>query len=182
LASPARTVAYRVGQVLRGFRTTIPGDDAATVRALLTDDELALFLRMHARDRVHAICVMRRLAGEGIAGEGLDHEAASRDLLAAALLHDIAKGSPRLWERSLFAIVESLSLRALDRLAARDGMRWRRAMWALRYHPAAGAALLREAGSAGRVIELVAHHTERSSPRAGSDAELAALIAADGAC
>jgi hypothetical protein len=173
LGNPARAAAYRVGQVLRGFRTTIPGDDAADVQALLTGAELALFLRMHARDRVHAICVMRRLEHEG---------AASRDLLAAGLLHDIAKGNPRLWERSFFAIVESLSPRALDRIAARDGMRWRRAMWALLHHPAVGAALLSEAGSTGRVVELVAHHTERTGPRARSDSELASLITADGAC
>ncbi|MEE8422511.1 MAG: HD domain-containing protein [Dehalococcoidia bacterium] len=173
MANLAGAVAHRVGQVLRGLRTTIPGDDAAAVRALLSTAELTLFLGMHPRDRVHAICVMRLLEGEG---------AASHHLLAAGLLHDVAKGQPRLWDRTLFAIVESLSLRAVDRLAARDGMRWRRAMWALRHHPSAGAALLREAGSSERVVELVAHHIERGGTLASSDSELASLIAADGAC
>lgn len=171
LANPLATARYRVGQVLRGLRTTIGAADAERVRELLTSAELALFLRMHARDRTHSICVMRRLERAG----------GSRELLAAALLHDVAKGQPRVWERALFAILESISLRLVDRLASARGMRWRRAIWALRHHAREGAELLRRADSSERVRVLVERHTERP-PADQANVELALLIAADGAC
>lgn len=157
--------------MLRGLKTTIEAEDAEAVRSLLTSTELELFLRMLPRDRKHSICVMRRL----------EQAEGSKDLLVAALLHDIAKGRPRVWDRALFAILESVSLRLVDRLASSHGMRWRRVMWALRHHAAAGAELLRRSGSSERVLKLVERHTERG--RTGEvDRELARLIAADGAC
>jgi len=171
LANPLATARYRVGQVLRGLRTAIGAADAKRVRELLTNAELELFLRMHARDRTHSICVMRRLERDG----------GSRQLLAAALLHDIAKGQPRVWERALFAILESIPLRLIDRLASARGMRWRRTIWALRHHAREGAELLRQAGSSEALRELVERHTVRP-PADEADVELALLIAADGAC
>lgn len=171
MADPLSTARYRVGQVLRGLRTTIEAADAAAVRSLLTPAELQLFLHMHPRDRKHSVCVMRRL----------EEHAGSRALLVAALLHDVAKGRPRVWERALFTVLEAVSPRLVERLAARRGMRWRRALWALRHHAQAGAELLREGGSAEAVIALVRGHSERDRPHQ-PDSELARLIAADGAC
>ncbi len=171
MADPLSAVRYRLGQVLRGLRTAIEPADASAVRSLLTDRELALFLNMHPHDRKHSICVMRRL----------ERSEGSRQLLAAALLHDIAKGWPWLWERVLFALLERISSRLVDRVASQSGMRWRRTTWALHHHAQTGATLLRRAGSSERVIALVERHTERGRP-AEDDPELARLIAADGAC
>ena len=84
MANPLATARYRVGQVLRGLRTTIGPADAEAFATLLTSAELELFLRIHPRDRTHSICVMRELARDG----------GSRPWLAAALLHDVAKGQP----------------------------------------------------------------------------------------
>lgn len=171
MANPLAVAAYRVGQVLRGLKTTIEAEDAAAVRSLLTSAELEFFLCMQPRDRKHSICVMRRL----------QQAASAEHLLAAALLHDIAKGRPRVRERALFAVLESLSLRLVDRLTSAHGMRWRREIWALRHHAREGAELLRGAGSSERTVELVARHTERVRTDE-PDRELARLIAADGAC
>ncbi|MEE8336870.1 MAG: HD domain-containing protein [Dehalococcoidia bacterium] len=171
MADPLSTARYRVGQVLRGLRTTIEAADATAVRSLLTPAELQLFLRMHPRDRKHSICVMRRL--EAAAG--------SQALLVAALLHDVAKGRPRVWERALFTVLEAVSPRLVERLATQRGMRWRRALQAMRHHAQAGAELLRESSSTEAVIELVRRHSGRDRPHQ-PDGELARLIAADGAC
>jgi hypothetical protein len=164
---------YRFGQVLRGIRTTIPAVDAADVGAMLTREELALFLASHSRDRVHSIRVMRWL---------WHHASPSDELIAAALLHDVSKGQPSVLDRSVFAVLEALSLRLTDRVAAEHGIAWRRRMWQLRHHPRIAADALRLAGSEARVIELVELHAARRSAQAGSDADLALLITADGAC
>src|SRR5690348_7796749 len=69
-------------------------DDYAFARAHLPNGPLwRLFEAQHPRDIVHAVATARWLAGRG-------HTDA--DLLAAALLHDIGKGSQRPVDRVAF--------------------------------------------------------------------------------
>jgi hypothetical protein len=180
-----RRARYRARQLLWGLRSAIDPDDAREVRELLSSAELPLFLRMEPRDRRHSLLVMRRLAREGIpsthgaADAGADP--AGRDLLVAALLHDVGKGRLALWHRVIYVPLHAAVPPLLDRLA-REGSGWRGALWRLRHHAPLSAALLREARSAERVVELVERHlTPPAAARAAGDAELLALIAADSA-
>ncbi len=185
LAWLARRARYRARQVLWGLRSAIAPDEARAVRELLSAAELPLFVRMEPRDRRHSLLVMRRLARVGVAAmrgdAGASASPAGRELLVAALLHDIGKGRLALWHRVLYVPLHATSTGLLDRLA-REGRGWRGALWRLRHHARIGGALLREAGSAPRVVELVERHlTPPVAARAAGDAELVALIAADGA-
>jgi hypothetical protein len=164
--------AYRSGQFFRGFRWALGPQEISTVCSLLTERELLLFTAMQGRDRRHSMDMVR----------WLEHHAsgsASDDLLAAALLHDVGKGSLVVWDRVAFVLLGALSP-SLRRWASRpDGWRWQRALWRLEYHAGLGAEMLVAAGSRRRVVDLVARHKDTS---AGGDEELALLLAADGAC
>lgn len=174
ILSGLRRPAYRVRKVLRGFRPALSASEATAVRALLSEPELQLFLDMEARDRRHAVDVVRWLRA---------HTDPSHALLAAALLHDVGKGPLRLWHRVAFALLEAALPPLLERIAAPRGARWRRALWTLRHHPRLGAHLLSEAGTRAEIVELVARHTERAAPAsAAAGTELAWLIVADHAC
>ena len=168
-----RSPGARVRKTLRGFWPSISVDEACAVRALLGARELALFLDMEPRDRRHSVDLMRWLR---------ERTQASDALLAAALLHDVAKGPLRLGERIVFSLLEGLAPALVDRLSRERGPGWRRALWTLRHHARLGAALLVDAGTRPRVVELVARHSERGAgARSEADGELSWLRAADSA-
>ena len=161
----------RVRKTLRGFWPSLSAAEAGDVRALLSARELALFLGMEARDRRHSADVMRWLR---------ERTQPSEALLAAALLHDVAKGPLRLGERIAFSLLAARSPALVDRLARERGPRWRRAFWTLRHHARLGAALLVDAGTRPRVVELVARHSRRGDGvPSEADGELSWLMAAD---
>lgn len=164
---------YRVGQVLGGFRTAVDPEDARRIVALLSEAELQLFLSMRPRDRRHGAETLRhaeRLSADQPA-------APSRELLIAALLHDVGKGPLRVEDRVTYVLLRAISPRLVDRLARAEGLRWRGALWRLRYHAEVGAAQLSAIGSAPRVVELTALHHDDPVP--SDDAELAWLLEAD---
>ena len=160
-------VRYRARQFFGGFLATLTPEELAFVRGVLTCGELALFADMHARDQRHSVNVA--LALRDAPGE------ASRDLLAAALLHDIGKGDLFVGERVAYVLLHAVSPRLVG-LVGRAGARGRDGLWRLGHHARLGAERLIEEGSSPRVIELVATHVDGDASR---DAELARLQAAD---
>lgn len=140
------------------------------VRALLNPRELRLFLALEPRDRRHSYQVLRWL--EVTSGPTPPSEV----LRKAALLHDVGKGQLWVWDRAAYVLLEAVSPRLVDLLAAQAGARWRRALWQLRHHADLGARVLAEAGSEPRVVALVRAHTDRA---AAADPDLARLIEAD---
>lgn len=163
-------VRYRARQFFDGFETALAPDDAREVRALLTNNELRLFLHMERRDRRHSLAVLRAIE------QATAPEAPSDDLRVAALLHDVGKGDLFVIERIAFVILEGVSPRLVDRVGSADAPRWRRGLWQLRHHATLGADRLTVAGSRPRVIALVARHTQAE---AGGDVDLERLMRAD---
>ncbi len=145
-----------------------PSDaDLALAREYLADGLLALFAAQEPRDQRHSAGTARWLLERGHDG--------NRDLLAAALLHDVGKGAQRTRDR----VAHVLTGWAPDALAASAGSRFemRRAIARSRAHSERGADLLTDAGAPVRVIEW----TRRHHRPAGRDAMLALLQRADGA-
>ncbi len=82
---------HRVEQFLGHVRASVTPAETATARRLLPDAAWPLFAAMPVADRRHALDVVGRLMAAGVDDP---------DLLAAALLHDAAKGHRmRLWHR-----------------------------------------------------------------------------------
>lgn len=174
----ARRVRYRTRQVLWGLPSGIAPADAESVRELLSPAEFALFVAMESRDRTHAVRTLNRL--DRGAGAGDRHAAPAGDLRVAALVHDVGKGRLALGHRVAYVLLHAASPALLDRLARR-GRGWRGALWRIRHHALLGGGLLREAGSAPRVVELVERHTAPPGEVcAAGDADLALLVTADG--
>src|SRR5438270_12316119 len=88
------TVAYRLGQVRQqlGFVRSLSPEDHAEVARWLPTSALPLFEMMSNADQQHSLRVCRGLQARGCT---------ERDLLAAALLHDVGKAEGRVpfWTR-----------------------------------------------------------------------------------
>ncbi|HRC61989.1 MAG: HD domain-containing protein [Dehalococcoidia bacterium] len=169
------SAAYRSGQFFRGFRWALRPDEVSRVCGLLNERERLLFSAMQGRDRRHSMDMVRWLERRG-AAKGTPPSA---DLLAAALLHDVGKGSLIVWDRVAFVLLGACSIRLRRSLERERGWRWQQALWRLEHHAGLGAELLEGSGTRPRVVELVRRHKD---PGADGDTELSALMAADGAC
>ncbi|MFN0147483.1 MAG: hypothetical protein ACKVT1_13300 [Dehalococcoidia bacterium] len=127
----------------------------------------ALFEGQHPRDIRHSAATARWL---------LDRGHSDRDLILAALLHDVAKGAQRRGDRVVHVVAGAAGAGAL--LAnQRSRFEMRRALHRSLHHAEAGARLLDAAGAPARAAMLTRLH---HSP-AGDDPVLALLIEADAA-
>lgn len=147
--------------------------EVRAIRELLSPAELLLFAAMEPRDRRHSVNVLRYIEARA---EG---EAPSKELRAAALLHDAGKGPLLALERVAYVLLEAVSPRLVEAIGRPEGPRWRQGLWRLRHHAGLGANLLMASGSSPRVVSLVARHLEGDP---ASDEELRLLREADRAC
>ncbi len=142
--------------------------DLELARDCLTSDLLALFTAQEPRDQRHAAGTARWLIERG---HDRDH-----DLLVAALVHDVGKGSQRTRDRVAHVVTGWVRVGA-GVAAPASRFEMRRAIARSRAHSEHGADLLVAAGASPRVVELTRLH-HRS---AGQDAMLALLQRADAA-
>lgn len=126
--------------------------DDAWARQRLAPAEYALFERLPPEERTHGVAVAKCLAKA---------RPDDRDLLAAALLHDVGKlGTPRgAVVRALTHVLPPSGAAPEPRLDGLAGARQARV-----HHAAYGAELLRRAGSSARVVALVARHHAVADP------------------
>lgn len=155
-------MGHRVAQFIGHLTARVDPGEIERARPLLPDTAWALFAGMPTADRRHALDVAARLAA---AGER------DPDLLAAALLHDAAKGHRmRLWHRVAGVLLELLAPRALARLASADQRSWRYPFHLYLHHAALSADAAIAAGCSPRVAALIRGSTEPG------DASLAAAL------
>jgi hypothetical protein len=123
---------------------------------------------MPVADRRHALDVVDKLLAAG-------HD--DPDLLAAALLHDAAKGHRmRLWHRASGVLLESVAPRLLRRLASDDPSSRRHPFHLYLHHDRLSADLAVRAGCARRVEAFIIGEVDETDARL-----LAALKDADDA-
>jgi len=162
MSSP-RTL-YRARQFWGALRPRVRASETEEAARFLGPDLFALFSAMTARDQRHAVDVHSRLRDGGCDDP---------DILAAALLHDVGKGSRiKLWHRVVYVVLTVVHPSLVSRL--RGGIA------TLRDHSELGAQLLAQAAASPEVVRLVREH-ERPH-RAPGDGRLAILRAADDAC
>src|SRR5512141_1197291 len=151
----------------RQFRAHLGARVAAEERTVLTawarPAELALFDAMHVADRRHGLDVVAHLRRAGVA---------DRDVLAAGLLHDCAKGDTGVGPRVAWSLGEALGPWVVT--AARRVPGWRPALDRLRDHAEASASMVEAAGLPPRAVDLVRHQAEPRDPEFGH-----AFLAAD---
>lgn len=138
---------HRVAQFVSHVRARVSPEEEALARRVLPARAWELFAAMPVADRRHALDVVAMLR----AGS-LDDP----DVLAAALLHDVAKGHRmRLWHRVAGVLLEAFAPGLLRRLASPDPGSWRHPFHLYLHHDALSADLAEAAGCAPRVAGLI---------------------------
>lgn len=127
--------------------------ERAAVAAWLAPAELALFDAMHVADRRHGLAVVAHLRRAGVT---------DRDVLAAGLLHDCAKGDAGLLPRVAWSLGEGLGP-WVHHLAARVPG-WAPVLARLEDHAEASARLLAAAGLPAAAVDLVRHQAAPRDP------------------
>ena len=125
--------------------------------AWLRPPELELFDAMHVADRRHGLDVVRVLRRSGVT---------DRDVLAAGLLHDCAKGDTGALPRIAWSLGEAFGpwVHTIARLVPG----WGRALERLRDHADASADLVAHAGLPAFAVDLVRHQAAPRDPRYGA--------------
>lgn len=152
------------------------------VSRVLPQAAAARFQRMALRDQRHSLDVWRRVQ-QANADAG-----SSPDLLAAALLHDVAKTTLpgrrlRLGHRVAIVLLNALAPAAVERLASNQPSSWRYPLYVHAHHPELGAQLAQEAGCSPLTVELIRRHQTklRAAPQTNTERLLVVLQAADDA-
>jgi hypothetical protein len=176
-------IGYRLRQFWSALYAQPSGGDLEEVSSLLTTAQMALFRQMHRSEQAHSIQVMRAVSQ---ASQGIPDEP-RRDLLGAALLHDVGKSRypVRLWERVIIVLSKAFlpgQARLWGESAAEGGASgWRRPFVVARQHAAWGAQMAQEAGVSPLAAVLIRRHQDLP-PNPGGDLEdrlLGLLQAAD---
>lgn len=148
---------YRARQFFAALRPRISDEELDEARVYLDEGLWPLFESMALPDRRHCLDVFQALRRQGHA---------DRDLLTAALLHDVGKENIRLWQRVAYVLLEALSPRLPERLSG--------GLAALHRHAQRGAVLAAAAGASEAVVGLI-----RGDP---ADPRSVLLRAADDSC
>ena len=157
---------HRVAQVVAHVRARVDPVEEAFARRVLAPPAFALFAAMPVADRRHGLDVAERLLAAG-------HDDA--DLLAAALLHDVAKGHRmRLWHRVAGVLLEAAAPSILRRLGRRDPRSWRHPFHLYMHHETISADLVEASAGSTRIGGFIRGAVEETDA-----ALLRALKAAD---
>lgn len=155
---------HRVAQFVNHVRARVSPDEEAFVRRALPAKAVTLFASMPVADRRHGLDVAEHLLAAG-------HR--DPDLIAAALLHDAAKGRRlRLWHRVVGVLLEAAAPRLLFRLASPRSRSWRYAFHVYLHHAPMSAEAARAAGCSDRCGAFIRGISPEMSLQA-------ALLAAD---
>jgi hypothetical protein len=155
-----RAARYRVWQMWRSLTPrSLDADDRAILERTLPPGGRTLFATMSRNDQRHSLSVYRALRARGCA---------DADLLAAALLHDSAKGGGRvrLWVRPPVVLLRAFAPGLLRWLTREPGPWWRRPFHAAWHHAEIGANLAAAAGLSERAVLLIRTHHQPDGPAA----------------
>lgn len=137
----------RVRQFFSHLFARVTTGEVAAAHALLPASAVSLFDGMPVADRRHALDVVAHLRQAG-------HD--DPELLAAALLHDAAKGERmRLWHRVAGVLLGAATPRLLARLANADPASWRYPFHLYLHHADLSAEAALGAGCTARSAALI---------------------------
>jgi hypothetical protein len=168
--SPSSSWGWRKARQLRSHvLARVSPDERRMLEAWTTPAEMALFDAQHVADRRHGLDVVAYLRRAGVR---------DRDVLAAGLLHDCAKGDTGAGPRVAWSLGERLGPRVTAAAARLPG--WGDALERLRVHAGASADKLAAAGLPAAAVDLVRRQADPADPADNPTIRL--FRAADEAC
>lgn len=151
-----KRVNYRIAQFRKALYTRPTRKDLEQAEAILTPEQMALFNQLQRSEQVHSLVVLNRLLQDDLSnlGEG------KRDLLVAALLHDVGKTKHplRIWERVWIVLVKAFFPGLADQWGNSEPTGWKRAFVVAEQHAEWGAQLAAKAGASALTVELIRLH------------------------
>ena len=164
-------LCYRVWQFFTALTAQVSNEELSQIARVLTPASLALFRSMATQDQRHGLDVYTTLQQAG-------HT--NRNLLTAALLHDVGKSITRLypWQRAIIVLLDRFAPRLSTYLSRSDGLPdhvpsplegrtadwpkgWRRALIANAHHAEIGARWAQEASCSSQSVSLIRRHQDR---------------------
>ncbi len=136
--------------------------ERTALAAWLRPPELELFDAMHVADRRHGLDVVASLRRAGVT---------DRDVLAAGLLHDCAKGQTGVGPRVAWSLGEAYGSWVWRAASVVPG--WGAALERLRHHAEASAAMVEAAGLPPFAVDLVRHQADPKDAEFGRVFQLA---------
>ncbi len=162
----ARVIAHRLRQGVRALWPQPALAPADLPPGLLSPAQIDTFLALPSSDQAHLLRVYERLRQQAVT---------DRDLLVAALLHDIGKvtsfGRVRLADRVALVLLRPVAVR----VATLPAPAWRRGLAIAVHHAALGADQAAALGCSERTCWLIRHHHDAEP----TDPDLSLLQAAD---
>lgn len=163
---------HRVWQFLHALTARpLTRGEQRDVAEVLSPVQLALFRQMSTSDQRHSLKVVRTLTAMGMT---------TRDLLVAALLHDIGKSRYHLhlWERVMVVVIRAFGPTTASRWGKEHANGWRRPFVIYQQHSQWGADMAVAAGCSALTVELIQKHHDQGEAPADSGL-LCALQLAD---
>lgn len=123
------------------------------VREFLTPALVDLFEKMHPSEQAHSLRIFHKLINSG---------ENSRDLLTAALLHDIGKIRFPLypWDRALVVIGQACFPKSVEQWGRGNPHGWKRPFVVAREHPKWGAQMAASGGASAMTVRLILRHQD----------------------
>jgi hypothetical protein len=145
--------AYRVQQFKLAFHPPAQAVETAQVSPYLAPAQLVLFRQLQRSEQWHACLMLNKL---------LDQGETDRDLLAAALLHDLGKIHYPLktWERVLIVLMKRSFPRLVEHWGQEPPQGLVKPFAVACRHASWGADLAEKAGASALTVELVRRHEE----------------------
>jgi putative nucleotidyltransferase with HDIG domain len=146
-------ITYRARQFWYALTATPDPEDLDQARRVLLPSQMALFTRLQASEQAHSLEVFRRLR---------ERNETNRDLLVAALLHDVGKSRHpiRLWERVAIVLGKVFFPKKVGVWGQGEPRGWRRPFVIAEQHAVWGAEMARRAGASPTTVALIQRHQE----------------------
>lgn len=168
-------VWYRIRQFWLALSARPTPQDLALAGELLSPAQMTAFQRMQPSEQAHSLWVCRQVRQrlEDQNAQPFVTPEQQRDVLVAALLHDVGKSRHplRLWERVLVVLGKALFPQQVKRWGSRSLEGLQRAFVIAEQHPAWGAEIAAQAGASPLAVALVRRHQEqlaKSAPGASA--------------